>query len=119
MIPFPCEIIPMTVTRERTVSFAITVKDESENTYTLNDGETLVFALKKDPLTATADITEEPILLTKELAETEGGYLLVIRPDDTTDLEPGRYCYDVHIESGDDRIPVIEISPFILKANVG
>lgn len=109
---------PMVVSRERTMTFGITVKDEDGNDYVLGESEKLVFALKKDPSLGTK-ITDEPVVLTKELATAEDSYVLTIQPDDTTALNPGRYLYDVHIESGTERIPVIEISPFYLKPNVG
>ena len=78
--------------------------DEDGNNLTINvNTDEVIFTMKKD-------ITSEA-LITKKL--TEGGitvidnkYVITIKPDDTEDLDFGKYSYDIEVTIGvEEEIP--------------
>lgn len=100
------------IVRGTTNAFEIPITDADGNPYTLNDGETFVFALKRH-------YKGSERVLIKTITEGENGvYSLILKPSDTIDLECGRYYYDVGLQMGNDFFPVIPISQFDIKPNV-
>lgn len=104
-------------------AFGIAVKDENGAAYTLEVDQTLVFALKPDPLNPnmknqTAD--EDGRVLVKPITRTVNGeYYLELVPSDTANLLPGRYFYDVGMQQGGTVFyNIIKASPFMILPNV-
>lgn len=101
------------IVRGTTNTFGITVKDDNGNDFTLKSGQVLVFALKKRPK------DEETVLVKKVTNRIEGVYYLEIAPEDTADLESGKYFYDVGMQQGADVFyNIIESSVFDIKPNI-
>lgn len=93
-------------------TFEISVTDADGNPYTLQDGERVIFGVKKQT-------TDEELLVCKVVTEcTDGVCRVELDPVDTVDLALGRYYYDVGLESGEDYYIIVETSVFNLAANV-
>lgn len=92
--------------------FQVTVTDAKGALYNLGSGEKIVFGLKAKP-------TDTELLLTKT-AEIlgEGLFKISLCPEDTENLAPGRYSYDVGLDNGTDFFNIIEPSPFVIVQNV-
>lgn len=101
------------IVRGTTLPMALEVTDANGTAYTLASGEKILFGVKKKA-------TDEAAVFIKEAAaaDTDGQYTITIDPEDTMDLEPGRYCYDVGLESGGDYYNIIEPSGFNILPNV-
>ncbi len=92
--------------------FGIAVNDADGNPYLLEDNETLVFGLKKNP-------RDDKCVLVKSVTNTVNGeYYLELSPGDTANLEYGQYFYDVGLQVGKSVFfNVIEMSEFLIKPN--
>ena len=102
----------ITIIRGTSNTFDIPITDANNNPYVLQDGEFIIFGLKKKP-------KDTECVLTKTIEEaTDGAYILKLMPTDTLELECGKYSYDVGIQSGDDFYNVIEPSDFTIQANI-
>ena len=100
------------IVRGTSQTIEIEVMDEEGNSYTLAEGERLLFGVKRD-------IKDANFVIFKQVARTENGvYTLDIEPADTLGLEIGRYVYDVGLEKGTKYFPVIKVSPFVIEPNV-
>lgn len=102
------------LTRGRSYDLNLEVTDLNGNGYTLGDGEVLLFGIKKDTATEEAPI----ICRAAEETGTAGFYTFHLYPEDTQDLTPGRYYYDVGLESGGNYYNIIETSVCMLMHNV-
>lgn len=80
--------------------------------YVLVAGEQIVFGLKAKPGDA------ELLLVKTATYVTVGLYEFTLCPEDTEALAPGRYSYDVALQSGTDFYNIIEPSPFVIEPNV-
>ena len=102
------------IVRGTTNTFEVGVTDAAGLPYNLGPGEKIIFGVKKNP-----DVKEEPLLIVKT-AEIlyEGLYSVRLCPEDTIDMDLGRYYYDVALDNGTDFFPVVPCSPLILAANV-
>ena len=101
------------IVRGTTNTFGITLTDAEGKFFTLESGQVLVFALKKRP----KDV--ERVLVKKVTNRVEGVYYLEITPEDTADLETGKYFYDVGMQQGSDVFyNIIESSVFDIKPNI-
>ena len=90
----------------------INVTDANGAAYTLGDGESVVFGVKKEA-------TDTELLIVKTAASVgDGVFMVALHPDDTENLAAGRYWYDVGVEKGADYFNVIELSPVVLVQNV-
>ena len=79
-----------------------------------DDGDVMRFGVKED--------AEGEILIEKELSfSTSGGnhFILTLTPEDTIDLPPGRYIYDICYESFalGTYTPIIPTCDFIITRN--
>ena len=83
----------------------IDLVDPDGNLYTLADGERLVLGV-------TDSYQGDGVLFTREASrDPDGVYVVDIEPEDTAELAPGRYFYDVNLYLGDGRpMNVIELS---------
>lgn len=100
------------IVRGTTKNLRIKVVDTDGWPYALANGEKIVFGIKQN-----LDDTET-IFAKTTTAGTDGVYAVNIVPNDTEDLDPGKYFYDVGLLSGANYYSVIEPSPFIIRANV-
>lgn len=58
-------------------------------------------------------------LIKKERKELVNGITTVdIEPEDTIHMAPGRYCYDIGLQSGTEYFPVVKYSEFVLEPNI-
>lgn len=93
-------------------TFEISVTDADGNPYTLQEGEKIIFGVKKQT-------TDEELVLCKVVEEcTDGVCRVELDPEDTANLAVGKYQYDVGLQTGVDYYIVVELSIFNLTANV-
>lgn len=108
---------PLEITRGRTVPISFPVYNEKTGApYVLADGELLLFGIKKDP-----DKDQAPIFVKAAVADPdagEGWYLVTLHPEDTQDLAPGVYYYDIGLESGGEYLDIVRKSTFTIESNV-
>jgi hypothetical protein len=100
------------IIRCTTNTIQVSVSDASGIPYNLGVDEKIVFGLKVKP-------GDEDLLLVKTATPLGAGqFQIVLCPEDTEALAPGRYSYDVGLDTGADFFNVIEPSPFVIEANV-
>lgn len=100
------------IVRGTTNTLEIAITDADGAAYIATAGEKIIFGVKKKA-------TDPDLVFTKVAAySTPGKYIATISPDDTNELTPGRYCYDVGLQSGDDYFGIIEPNPFTILPNV-
>lgn len=101
------------IVRGTTLPMELEVTDENGGAYILGSGEKIIFGVKKKA-------TDAEAIFIKEAAAggTAGQYTITIDPEDTQDLAPGRYCYDVGVGTGSGYRNIIKPSGFIILANV-
>lgn len=94
--------------------FGIMVTNADGTPFTIAEGQTLVFAVKKRPK------DEERLIVKKITNSIEAGtFYLELFPNETADLEPGKYYFDVGLQQGSSIFfNVIEASEFNLKPNI-
>lgn len=94
--------------------FGIEVTNINGEPFVLEEGQVLVFAIKKRP-------KDEDRILVKTITHSidTGTFYLELFPSDTEDVEPGKYVYDVGLQHGNSVFfNVIEASTFEIKPNV-
>lgn len=98
--------------RGSTQVLEICVQAPDGGPYILLEGDVIRFGIK-DPE------GRGEYLVKKESRSLLGGMTSVtIDPEDTIEMEPGRYCYDVGLQSGAAYFPIVKVSDFILEPNV-
>lgn len=100
------------IVRGTTNTFQISINDANGAPYNLQSNEKVVFGIKKD-----LDDVEPLIIKTAEVLY-EGMYSVQLSPEDTVDLDCGRYHYDVGVDNGTDFFNVIEPNLFVIVPNV-
>jgi len=98
--------------RGSTQVLEIQVQAPDGSPYILLEGDVIRFGVK-DP-----ECDGEYLVKKESGTLVEGVTMVTIEPEDTIDLEPGRYCYDVGLQSGTAYFPVVKYSDFILEPNV-
>lgn len=94
------------------IELEVTV-DATGELYTAAAGEKILFGVKKEPTDAV------PIFCRLMAATGETGiYSVTLTPENTKGLAPGRYYYDVGLESGGEFYNIIEPSPFMILPNI-
>lgn len=92
--------------------FGISVTDKDGIPVSLEEGQAFVFGLKRGRLDS------ERVLIKEIKHAVDGMYYLELSPDDTCDLECGKYFYDVGMQQGRSVFyNVIELSEFLIKPN--
>lgn len=97
---------PVRIVQGTTNSFSINVIDDDGVDYTLTDSEKLFMGIKYDTMAS------EPAVIKEAVSSEDGAYVVTLDPADTEGLTPGRYFYDVSLQSGDDLYNIIELSAF-------
>lgn len=105
---------PIDIVRGTTLPLTLEVTDANGSLRSLAAGESIILGVKKKPKEE-----ETPIFILTAVAQAEAGqYTFTIYPENTQDLEPGKYWYDVGLASGGDYFSIVEISPFDILPNV-
>ena len=102
------------IVRGTTVPISLEVTDANGLPYTAAAGEVILFGIKKEATDAA------PIFCKAAVAEDDepGVYSFTITPENTKGLTPGRYYYDVGLESGGEFYNIIEPGPFMILPNI-
>ena len=101
------------IVRGTTNAFGLAIAYQTGDEFVLADGQVLVFGLKANKM------DEERLLLKKITRAVAGEYYLELTPEDTADLEPGQYYYDIGLQQGDNVFyNVIEPSVFTILPNI-
>lgn len=101
------------IVRGTTLPMILEITDANGSLYKLGTGERVLFGVKNDPR------DENPIFCLTAVAQAESGqYEITVYPENTQELEPGRYWYDVGLESGGDYFNIIEPSGFTILPNI-
>ena len=87
--------------------------------YELSQGDEVRFAIanKANPSILLCQHSDKKIVLEKQVTEFEkdGSARIIIRPCDTENLQPGKYLYEIQVETKDGRIDtVVPLSSFTL-----
>lgn len=107
---------PISIVRGTTNFFQVDITDQNGEEYNLMTVERVVFAVKKNP----NDI-ERLIIKTVADGSVDGKppYIFWLEVQDTIQLEPGRYVYDISMQTGETYFyNIIESSLFEIKPNV-
>lgn len=100
------------IIRGTTNKVVVHLKDSNGNPYTPASGEKLVFGIKKKP-------HHEECVLKKVLSGGTNSYFTFqFDPEETENLEYGKYFYDVGLRSGNAYYSVIPPSVFNIVANI-
>ena len=103
----------ISIIRGTTNTFGIALTNEEGAPVLLEEGQVIVFGVKKNP----KDI--DCIFVKRTTGLVDDVYCFTIEPSDTIDLEVGRYFYDVGIQHGDSiYYNAIESSIFNLEQNI-
>lgn len=103
----------LSIVRGTTNTFGIKLTDENGREHTLETGQVLVFGLKQN------ELDEERVLIKKITHVTNGEYYLELSANDTNDLAPGKYYYDLGMQHGSSVFyNIVKSSPFIILPNV-
>jgi hypothetical protein len=100
------------IVRGRTEPFEITVLDSTGALYATEDGERIIFGIKKQ------EHDNELLIAKAATVNSSGLYQVTLYPEDTEQLECGKYFFDVSLESGNDLFTIIEPMPLIMRHNV-
>lgn len=101
------------IVRGTSNTFGLTITDGDGNPYTLSENDTLVFGLKR------RERDDQRVLIKPITHSVDDEYFLELSPEDTIDLVPGRYYYDVGLQRGDDVFyNIVEQSEFLIIPNV-
>lgn len=93
------------VTKGDTAKFPLKITYMDDSEYTLEEGDRILFTVKKKS-------TDSSIVIQKEI---DGGTLiLILNAENTSHLSCGRYCYDVQLTKSDGTVITI-IPPHIFK----
>lgn len=87
------------LTRGDSAILELTILDEDGQTWTPAEGDKVIFCMKKAAI--------NPAVLLK-IEAVSGSTDIIINPEDTKELTPGQYIYDIHAElAGGDVYTVI------------
>lgn len=94
--------------------FTLSVANADGSPFILEEGQSLIFAVKKRLM------TDNRVLIKKiKHRVDEGTYYLELMPEDTKDLELGKYYYDVGLQYGEKIFfNIIEASIFEIRPNI-
>lgn len=101
------------VARGRSRTFKLELLDEDDNFYSLAGDEKIIFGVKKNPA-----IDAEFVILKTVTNGTDGVFKIKINPEDTNNLIPGEYFFDIGLQSGADYFPIVDTERFEITQNV-
>lgn len=98
----------ISLTRGDTLHLQITLTDQEGEVYTLQDGDALVFTVKKNT-------SSDVVLIQKNILNSD----ITISHEDTKNMSYGTYVYDVQLtQANGDVTTVIKPSKFIITEEV-
>lgn len=88
--------------------------------FTDKDGNKLTFNTSTDQINFTVrkNINSEAVIekkISDITKDSEGKYTITIEPEDTEDLDFGKYGYDIEIRIGNDFVRTVESGSFIIS----
>ena len=99
----------VTLTQGDSAALKIKVRDARNKVVSLTDDDAAVLTIKRD-------INDADVVLQLNM-DSDGQF--VFRPDDTAELECGRYCYDVQVTLSTGNVyTVIPPAQFVLEKGV-
>lgn len=100
------------IVRGTTNPFQISVTDAAGNSYVPESGEKLVFGVKRKPT--------DTVLVFAKVGEVigEGLFSVKLKPEDTAEIECGKYYFDVGMDNGTDFFNIIKSSPLEIIPNI-
>ena len=106
----------ITLTRARTHALIVSLTDASGNPYVMSNDEFLIFGVKKN-------LSSNTYLVNKKIDstatnDTEGQYIFEITPNDTANLTPDTYYWDIGLQRGTKYYSVVDTSRLVLEGNV-
>jgi len=100
------------IIRGTTNVLQITLTDGDGKLRALSSGEKIIFGLKYK-------VTDHETIFNRAATTVDLGlYNVELAKEDTAELDPGKYYYDVGLQSGDDYFNIVEPSPFIIQSEV-
>lgn len=103
------------INRGDTFEFSVTIADASSETgiYTLRDNDAIYFGLMDPNQQFENALVKKKIGLDSEYVDPEGNISIVIEPEDTIDLLPGRYFYMIklkmdHVDDQGDEVHAVK-----------
>ena len=104
----------LSIVRGTTMSIIIAIDQVNGEEYTMANDDTLRFCVKRNA-------SDSDYVINKEITNAsskDGGYELVLSPEDTENLDVGRYYYDVGLQIGGEYFMIIETSIFNVTQNI-
>lgn len=98
--------------RGTTMTLEIELTAENGQPYVMLQGDVIRFGVKQAPGFGEYRILKEITAL------TNGVGIIQLNPEDTQQMEPGQYAYDIGLQSGEDYFVAVGWSDFILEPNV-
>ena len=100
------------IVRGRTETFEITVLDQNGALYAAEAEEKVIFGIKRK------EHDDNLIFARTATVNASGLYQVTLYPEDTENLECGKYFFDVGLQSGSNYFTIIDPSPLIIRHNV-
>lgn len=112
MVFLPEKETELHMVRGTTMTLEIELTAEDGQPYVMLQGDVVRFGVKQAPGVGVYRILKETGTLTDGIGTVQ------ITPEDTERMEPGRYAYDIGLQSGDDYFMAVGWSDFVLEPNV-
>lgn len=112
------ERIDLSMVRGDTLETTLTFTDADDNVIDITDW-TIFFTVKKEEYLTDDDDSEAEISKSETITDgTSGQYTLTIDPEDTEEVDPGLYVYDIQIKKDDGSIQTVVIGNFEIIQDV-
>ena len=92
-------------------NFAIEITDPSGAPYAPRTGDVVIFGIQKRS-------TREILIVKTAKVEPSGMVNITFKPEDTKELRPDRYFYDVGLKTGNDYYMIVPLSEIVIRENV-
>ena len=112
MVFLPHKQTELRMIRGSTMTLEVEMSAEDGQPYVLLEGDVIRFGVKHGFASGGYRILKETGELKEGIAQIQ------IDPEDTMEMEPGRYAYDIGIQSGENYFMVVGLSDFVLEPNV-
>lgn len=105
--------LELSMVRGRTANFGIRLRDAEGEPLRLTEGQEIIFGM------ATPTRPDDTLLEKKIPAGTgEGYFILSLAPEDTANLNPGNYLYDISLKGQGEFFTIIEANAFTLRQDI-